>query len=151
MAVESKYFDRYNLKDVQVIQFQGGGLQIIRSVIAEEIHISTLGGAPVASASQRGLGIVSFGTTVPVFPYRLFATKDIAKPMDLKGKRIAVSNIGAGSGYIAVVHALKAMGIGEKEVTFLSLGNQPTGLVALSTGAVQAAAFQPPFTYKARE
>jgi NitT/TauT family transport system substrate-binding protein len=68
----------------------------------------------------------------------------------LKGKRIAISQLGASTDFIARI-ALKQLGVSDKEVSIVSLGAQGERWAALSGGHVDASLFQPPVTLRARK
>lgn len=150
VAMEARLFEKYGIKNIEVIRFSGGQ-PVTRSLIAGDIQISTTGGAAVVNARLKGADVVIVARTVGVFPYTLYVSKDIREPMDLKGKKLAVSSIG-GSGYVAAVYALKQLGLDpEKDVTMLQLGDFGTRLGALAVGNVQGTLLLPPFTIRARE
>ncbi len=150
VAVEAKLFEKYGIRNVEVIRFSGGQ-PVTRSLIAGDIQVSTTGGAAVINARLKGADAMVIARTVGVFPYTLYVSKDIHEPADLKGKRLAVSAIG-GSGYVATIYALKQMGLdANKDVTMLQMGDFGTRLGAVATAAAQATLLQPPFTIKARE
>ena len=71
-------------------------------------------------------------------------------PADLKGKRIAISQLGASTDFIARV-ALRQLGLSDKDVTLLGLGAQGERWAALAGGHVDASVFQPPVTLRARK
>ena len=148
-AVEAKLFEKYGLKNIEVIRFSGGQ-PVTRSLIAGDLQISTTGGAAVINARLKGADVMVIARTVGVFPYTLYVSKDIREAVDLKGKKLGVSSIG-GSGYVATLYALKHLGVDAKDVTMLQMGDFGTRLGAVASGAVQGALLQPPFTIKARE
>lgn len=148
-AVEAKLFDKYGLKNIEVIRF-AGGQPVTRSLIAGDLQISTTGGAAVINARLKGADVMVIARTVGVFPYTLYVSKDIREAVDLKGKKLGVSSIG-GSGYVATLYALKHLGVDAKDVTMLQMGDFGTRLGAVASGAVQGVLLQPPFTIKARE
>ena len=74
--------------------------------------------------------------------------KNIAKPEDLKGKRLAVSRIGSASDTVTRM-ALKSWKIDpDKEVTLLQSGNTPTRMTALAAGHVDGALVSPESVHK---
>jgi len=149
-GVEEKLFEKYGIRNMEVIRFSGGQ-PVTRSLIAGDIQISTTGGAAVINARLKGADTMVIARTVGVFPYTLYVSKEIRDPGDLKGKKLAVSAIG-GSGYVATVYALKNLGLdAAKDVTMLQMGDFGMRLGALAGGTVQGTLLQPPFTIKARE
>jgi ABC-type nitrate/sulfonate/bicarbonate transport system substrate-binding protein len=74
--------------------------------------------------------------------------KNIAKPEDLRGKRLAVSRIGSASDTVTRM-VLRSWRIDpDKEVTLLQSGNTPTRMTALAAGHVDGALVSPESVYK---
>lgn len=149
-AKEGRYFEKYGIKNLEVIQFSGGQ-PVTRALIGGDIQISTTGGAAVVNARLKGADTVIIARTVGVFPYTLYVAKDIRDASELKGKRVAVSTVG-GSGYVAMQYALRKLGLDpDKDVSMLQVGDFGTRLAALAAGTVQGTLLLPPFTLRARE
>ena len=149
-AKEGRYFEKYGIRNLEIIQFSGGQ-PVTRAVIGGDIQISTTGGAAVVNARLKGADTVIIARTVGVFPYTLYVGKDIRDASELKGKRVAVSTVG-GSGYVAMQYALRKLGLDpDKDVAMLQVGDFGTRLAALAAGTVQGALLIPPFTLRARE
>jgi ABC-type nitrate/sulfonate/bicarbonate transport system substrate-binding protein len=104
-AREGRYFEKYGIKNLEVIQFSGGQ-PVTRALIGGDIQISTTGGAAVVNARLKGADTIIIARTVGVFPYTLYVSKEIRDPSELKGKKLAVSTVG-GSGYVAMQYALR--------------------------------------------
>ena len=81
-------------------------------------------------------------------PWMLVTSKEITKPKDLSGKKIAVSDIRT-SPYYCALAGLKKMELGEKEVAFISTGGTASSFAALASGQVAGAVLTPPFDDKA--
>ena len=149
-AKEGQYFEKYGIKNLEIIQFSGGQ-PVTRALIGGDIQISTTGGAAVVNARLKGADTVIIARTVGVFPYTLFVSKDIRAAADLKGRKLAVSTVG-GSGYVAMQYALRKLGLDpDKDVAMLQIGDFATRLGALAAGTVQGALLIPPFTLRAQE
>jgi ABC-type nitrate/sulfonate/bicarbonate transport system substrate-binding protein len=74
----------------------------------------------------------------------IFVTrKDIGKPEELRGKRVAVSRIGSASDIVTRMVIRQWKIDPEKEVTILQSGNTPTRMSALVAGHVDAALISP--------
>jgi ABC-type nitrate/sulfonate/bicarbonate transport system substrate-binding protein len=149
-AKEGHYFEKYGIKNLEVIQFSGGQ-PVTRALIGGDIQISTTGGAAVVNARLKGADTVIIARTVGVFPYTLYVGKDIRDAGALKGKKLAVSTIG-GSGYVAMQYALRKLGLDpDKDVTMLQIGDFGARLASLAAGTVQGTLLLPPFTLRARD
>ena len=149
-AKEGRYFEKYGIKNLEVIQFSGGQ-PVTRALIGGDIQISTTGGAAVVNARLKGADPVIIARTVGVFPYTLYVSKDIRDAGELKNKKLAVSTVG-GSGYVAMQYALRKIGLDpDKDVAMLQVGDFGTRLASLVAGTVQGTLLLPPFTLRARE
>ena len=149
-AKEGHYFEKYGIKNLEVIQFSGGQ-PVTRALIGGDIQISTTGGAAVINARLKGADTVVIARTVGVFPYTLYVSKEIRDASDLKGKKLAVSTVG-GSGYVAAQYALRKLGLDpDKDVAMLQVGDFGTRLASLASGTVQGTLLLPPFTLRAKE
>jgi len=149
-AKEGRFFEKYGIKNLEVIQFSGGQ-PVTRALIGGDIQISTTGGAAVVNARLKGADTVIIARTVGVFPYTLYVSKDISDAAALKGKRLAVSTVG-GSGYVAMQYALRKLGLDpDKDVAMLQVGDFGARLASLASGTVQGTLLLPPFTLRARE
>src|SRR5918992_419543 len=149
-AKEGRYFEKYGIKNLEVIQFSGGQ-PVTRALIGGDIHISTTGGAAVVNARLKGADTVIIARTVGVFPYTLYVSKEIRDAGDLRGKKLAVSTVG-GSGYVAAQYALRKLGLDpDKDVSMLQVGDFGTRLASLAAGTVQGTLLLPPFTLRARD
>jgi ABC-type nitrate/sulfonate/bicarbonate transport system substrate-binding protein len=149
-AREGGYFEKYGIKNLEVIQFSGGQ-PVTRALIGGDIQISTTGGAAVVNARLKGADTVIIARTVGVFPYTLYVGKEIREASELKGKKLAVSTVG-GSGYVAAQFALRKLGLDpDKDVAMLQVGDFGTRLASLAAGTVQGTLLLPPFTLRAKE
>ena len=75
-------------------------------------------------------------------------SKDINKPQDLLGKKIAVSGIRT-TGHQLMMAWFKKFEINEKEVGFIMTGGTSGSFAALASGQVAGAVLTPPFDDKA--
>ncbi len=149
-AREGRYFEKYGIKNLEVIQFSGGQ-PVTRALIGGDIQISTTGGAAVVNARLKGADTIIIARTVGVFPYTFYVSKEIRDPSELKGKKLAVNTVG-GSGYVAMQYALRKLGLDpDKDVAMLQVGDFGTRLASLAAGTVQGTLLLPPFTLRAKE
>ncbi|MBI4525191.1 MAG: ABC transporter substrate-binding protein [Deltaproteobacteria bacterium] len=149
-GIDGKFFQKYGIKNTEVIVFSGGQ-PATAALISGELKINTTGGPAVINARLRGADVVIIARTVGVFPYTLYVSKDIHEPSQLKGKKVGVSRIG-GSGYDALIYALKSIKLDpKKDVTILQIGGFADRLAALSSDVIQGTVLNPPFTLRARE
>jgi NitT/TauT family transport system substrate-binding protein len=149
VAQRSGSFEKYGLKVLPI--FMRGGREAVQALISRDVTLLQQGSAGVILAWAQGAkDLVVLGATGNKLDYVFVSNANIKKPSDLKGKRIAISQLGASTDFIAKV-ALKQLGISDKEVTILGVGAQGERWAALAGGHVDASVFQPPVTLRARK
>jgi ABC-type nitrate/sulfonate/bicarbonate transport system substrate-binding protein len=130
------------------LQSINGGAQTSAALIAGAIQIGQFGGSEALSANAGGADVVIVANLAPVYPYKLYAQKNIKTMADLKGRnpraRVGVSNAG-GSSDIATRAALKAAGIDpDKDVDIIAVGSHANRTAALLAGTIDAGVDDPP-------
>lgn len=81
-------------------------------------------------------------------PWMLVTGKDVNKPQDLIGKRVAISGIRTSPHYFLLA-ALKKWEINEKDVGIITTGGTSDSFTALISGQVSGTVLTPPFDDKA--
>jgi len=126
------------------LQSINGGAQTSAALLANGIQIGQFGGSEALSAVAGGADLVVVANLAPVYPYKLYAQKNIKTIADLKGKKVGVSNAG-GSSDIATRAALKANGLDpDKDVTIVAVGSHANRTAALLAGSIDAGVDDPP-------
>lgn len=149
VAQRSGSFEKYGLKVLPI--FMRGGREAVQALISRDVTMLQQGSSGVILAWAQGAkDLVVIGATGNKLDYVLVSSPAIKKPADLKGKKIAISQLGAGTDFIAR-HAVRQLGLNEKDVTLLSIGAQGERWAALAGGHVDASVFQPPVTLRARK
>ena len=121
----------------------------VQALISRDVTMLQQGSSGVILAWAQGAkDLVVIGATGNKLDYILVSSPAIKKPADLKGKKIAISQLGASTDFIAR-HAVRQLGLNEKDVTLLSIGAQGERWAALAGGHVDASVFQPPITLRA--
>jgi ABC-type nitrate/sulfonate/bicarbonate transport system substrate-binding protein len=101
----------------------------------------------ILTAASKGNNVKLAGIATPVMAYTVMVSKTGEWPAEgssfadrikaLKGKRIGVSGIGAGTDH-ALILMLQAVGLSEKDVTRIGIGEQQAAIGQLSGGAIDA-------------
>jgi NitT/TauT family transport system substrate-binding protein len=148
VAEEAGLFKKYNLEALLVsVQGSARGAQ---ALLSGDADVAALGGEVVVLSALKGGTMKIFAGMVDVFPSTIFAAKNITRPEQLKGKKIAISTFGSSSDF-SVRYALRKVGLNpDKDVTILQVGNQPNRFAALTSGAVEATIINPPLTLQAK-
>jgi NitT/TauT family transport system substrate-binding protein len=149
VAQRSGSFEKYGLKVLPI--FMRGGREAVQALISRDVTMLQQGSSGVILAWAQGAkDLTLLGATGNKLDYVLVSSTAIKKPEDLKGKRIAISQLGASTDFIARL-AVRRLGLNEKDVTLLGIGAQGERWAALAGGHVDASVFQPPITLRARK
>jgi NitT/TauT family transport system substrate-binding protein len=150
VAYRAGAFEKYGLR-VQPIYVRGGRAAV-QTLLAGEAQIEMQGGSTGISAWGQGAkDLVFVGAVGNKLDYVFVTSHKIKKPEDLKGKTIAISQLGASTDFIARL-ALKQLGLNpERDAILVGAGGAGERWTALNAGHVDASLFQPPFTLLARK
>jgi ABC-type nitrate/sulfonate/bicarbonate transport system substrate-binding protein len=150
VAYRAGAFEKYGLR-IQPIYVRGGRAAV-QALLAGEAQIEMQGGSTGISAWGQGAkDLVFIGAVGNKLDYVFVTSPKIKKPEDLKGKRIAISQLGASTDFIARL-ALRQLGLNsERDAILVGAGGAGERWTALNAGQVDASLFQPPFTLLARK
>jgi ABC-type nitrate/sulfonate/bicarbonate transport system substrate-binding protein len=150
VAYRAGSFERHGLRLKPI--FIPGGVTALQSLLAKEVSIQLTAGPAAIRAWARGAREVTFiGAVGSRLDYVIVAHPSVRSAIDLKGRRIGVSQLGASPDFIARL-GLRRLGLNpEKDVTIVPIGSPGERWSALTAGHVQASLFQTPFTLRARK
>ena len=135
LNVKSVYFNSGTV----LIQAMAGG-----NIVGSESEVPGMVNLAVAGVADLKIVTVTINRIEHVFVVR----KNIAKPEDLRGKRLAVSRIGSASDTITRM-VLRSWRIDpDKETILIQSGNTPTRMTALAAGHVDGALVSPESVHK---
>src|SRR6266511_587982 len=130
LSIKSVYF---NSGSVLTQAMMGGNIILSDSGVPEMLAL------PVSGVFETKVITVNINRLEHIFVTR----KNVAKPEDLKGKRIAVSRFGSASD-LTTRMVLRSWTLApEKDVALLQSGNTPTRMTALTAGPVAGALVSP--------
>ena len=128
--------------DLRLIESSKG----IPALLAGETQIGDMGGPEVLSAAAAGGDVVTLAVQAPVYPYVFMAAADIKTTEDLKGKKVAISNVGAGAD-VATRVVLRKVGLDpDNDVSIIATGSLANRTASMLSGQIQAGVAQPPDT-----
>ncbi|HEU4640052.1 MAG TPA: ABC transporter substrate-binding protein, partial [Candidatus Binatia bacterium] len=118
VAHRSGSFEKHGIR-VRPI-FIRGGVQGVQALLARDVLIEMQGASAIVNAWAQGAKELRYvGAVGNKLDYILVGNSTIKTPADLKGKRIAVSQIGSSSDFVAR-YALRQVGLNpEKDVTIV--------------------------------
>lgn len=132
VAKEKKFFDKHGL-DVTVSNFTSGRAAL-EATLAGGADIATTAEAPITAAAMAKQKI-AFLCRMEYSDLKTLAISGIAKPADLKGKRLGYA---AGTGSeVYTLTLLKQAGLGKSDVTLVNLRPQDMA-AALATHSIDA-------------
>jgi NitT/TauT family transport system substrate-binding protein len=99
-------------------------------------------------AAVSGLPLVIVLNFYDITPWMLVTSKEINKPQDLIGKKLAISGIRTSPHYFLMAW-FKKVEINEKDVGFIMTGGTASSFASLASGQVAGAVLTPPFDDKA--
>jgi ABC-type nitrate/sulfonate/bicarbonate transport system substrate-binding protein len=139
-------FDKYGLSvDTVMIPGSARGIQALLSDSTQIIQGDPA--SPILAAS-RGAEIAIIAQPLSTFPFAFLSQKEIRKPSDLVGKKIAILNFG-GASELAVNSALREWKIPVSSVTILPMGDDGVRFTALLNGSIDATVLAPPESFVA--
>jgi ABC-type nitrate/sulfonate/bicarbonate transport system substrate-binding protein len=139
-ANDARYFQKHGL-DVEIVNVRGSSIGIAGLVSAEFQYFVMGATSPVGAAGQ-GIDIVAVMTmSTPNFV--LIGRPELKGPADLKGKTIAMGDIG-GINDFAVAEGLKKFGIGIDQYSRRIIGDQPSRVNGMLVGQFDATLVSPP-------
>ena len=97
IAKELGLYEKYGL-DVKLVSIAAGSVSLT-ALLAGNVHLTTDSSAGVVSAGARGAPIVTVSTN-GALPYQLIALPSIKSPVELRGKVVGSSRIGAGTDFL---------------------------------------------------
>lgn len=139
---KEKIWGKHGL-NVRTVYFTSGGI-LTRAMAAGDISGSDSDIPAMLNLAVSGLlELKVIAVTINRLEHYFIVRKAIARPEDLKGKRVAVSGIGSASD-ITTRMVLRFWKLNpEKDLTILASGNTPSRIAALTVGHVDAGLVSP--------
>ena len=148
LAKEGGYYQKYGLDVDLVFAGHPGGIAM---VVSGEAQMSSYNLESVMQASVRDAPFTIVGSSVNRAFFVLMSRPDIASVKDLKGKRLAVSQIGDPPYNYASAY-LKKFGLSARDVEWVAVGTDANGrAAALAAGRADATLLTPPAYFKLEE
>ena len=120
----------------------------IETLIAGEVEFGQMTGSLMFSARLQGADPVMLAGVQDILNDRLVVRPNINSVEDLKGKRVGVFRFGSAS-HLRLLNVLPRYGLGDRDVTFLQVGDTPERLIALHGGSIDATLISPPDHFQA--
>jgi ABC-type nitrate/sulfonate/bicarbonate transport system substrate-binding protein len=148
IAREGGYYQKYGL-DVDLVF--GSGNVGVAMIASGEAVMTNSSMEQALQASSRDGSLVSMGSMLNKGPFSLMAAKGINSVKELKGKRVAVSQLGDAP-YNYTVALLGKFGLKSKDVEWISVGTDATArATALLGGRADATLLTAPQYFRVEE
>jgi NitT/TauT family transport system substrate-binding protein len=148
-AFEKGLFAKYGL-NVELVPMENGQLAAT-ALITGQADACQLAGSNVLNAALAGEDLVLIGGLYNKHVYSLIVNPEIKQASDLKGKTVAVNQIGTATD-TALSVALKQFGLKrDADVTVLPIGSATDAFNALLAGRVSGAMLNAPQVFKAQD
>ena len=128
-------FTKYGL-DADLV-FISGSARAMQALLGGSIQAADSDGVGPVNAILRGGDAVIVAGLINKTLFKFVAQKEIATPMQLRGKKIGVANFG-GSNEFAVLMALKEWNIPKEAITLVAAGGSAVRLAALEKRGLDA-------------
>ena len=135
LAVDRGFFAQEGLEPELV--FIGSAPTMVASMIAREVPFATTAGTAVVSAVAGGAPLKILATFANRVSSDLIARPGIARPEDLRGKRVGVQSMGGGI-WMQALLGLERLGLDpvRDKLHILAIGPQPQLVKALESGII---------------
>ena len=148
IAKEGGYYQKYGLDAELVFAGHPGGIAMI---VNGEAHMSSYNLESVMQASPRDPSFAVVGSSLNRAFFVLMSRKDIGTVKDLKGKILAVSQIGDPPYNYSIAY-LRKFGLSSRDVQWVAVGTDANGrAAALASGRADATLLTPPAYFKLEE
>lgn len=148
IAKEGGYYQKYGL-DVNLV-FGAGNIGVAMIVSGEAVMTNSSMEQALQASSRDG-SLVSMGSVLNKGPFSLMAAKGIASVKDLKGKRLAVSQVGDAP-YNYTLALLGKFGLTARDVQWIPVGTDATArATALVGGRADATLLTAPQYFRVEE
>src|SRR5215831_20712271 len=149
MAEQKGILKKYGI-DAEVIVVGGAGTTGVSALLAGDIQYVSAAGDAIVNSNLRGADTVMIASVVNKGFQRLVVRPDIKTPAEIKGKRIAVTRVGAIS-HTVLLMILRRWGMTEKDIQVVQLGSSPYMIASLDKGGVEGAVLTSPSIFVAED
>jgi len=136
--------------EAEVIVVGGAGTTGVSALLAGDIQYVSAAGDAIVNSNLRGGDTVMIASVVNKGFQRLVVRPDIKTPAEIKGRRIAVTRVGAIS-HTVLLMILRRWGMTEKDIQIVQLGSSPYMVASLEKGGIEGAVLTSPSIFVAED
>jgi NitT/TauT family transport system substrate-binding protein len=138
---KNRIFEKYGLNAQNI--YIGSGSLMNQAIVGGSIHFTTSDLPSQIQAALAGVDFKIIGVTINRLDGAIMARKEIRKPEDLKGKKLAISRFGSVSDIVTQL-ALRHWKLEpHKDVVIVQVGNTPSRIAAILSGQVDGGLINP--------
>ena len=145
---EAGIFRKHGL-DVELL-FVAGGSSTAQVVQSGQAPIGIFTGSAVVTAGLAGGDLVAVAGVMNVVPFFVMARPDIRRVEDLKGRKIGITRFGSASDFALRYTEEKWPLKRSRDFAVIQNGSMPANMLALKSGAVEAAMISTEFSILVR-
>ncbi len=142
IAQEAKLFQKYGL-DVDLI-YLGGGSRTSQAMTAGETPLGMVAASSLVASELAGSRQTLVATSIGVVTMSLYASPEIRRVEDLKGKNVGISRFGSSTDLAARAVLARYRIEPDRDVAILQMGGVPEILAGLVNGAISAGVISMP-------
>jgi ABC-type nitrate/sulfonate/bicarbonate transport system substrate-binding protein len=145
VAVEKGFGAQQGL-DIEMITFQTN--EAVAALVSGSLDVLMCPTDSCVTALSKGAAIKQLNDYLIEAPYDLIAKPEVATVADLRGKKVGVSSLSAGSGTLAKI-MLRGRGLAPDDYELVQAGGNPQRFAALQSGGVDASLLSDPTNFQA--
>ena len=138
---KNRIFEKYGLNSQDI--YIGSGSLMNQAIVGGSIQFTTSDLPSQIQAALAGIDFKIISVTIDRLDGALMARKEIRKPEDLKGKRLAISRFGSVSDIVTQLVLRYWKLEPQKDVAILQVGNTPSRIAAIFSGQVDGGLINP--------
>ena len=138
---KNRIFEKYGLAPQSI--YIGSGSLMNQAIVGGSIQFTTSDLPSQIQAALAGVDFKIISVTINRLDGAIMARKEIRKPEDLKGKRLAISRFGSVSDIVTQLVLRYWKLDPQKDVAILQVGNTPSRIAAIFSGQVDGGLINP--------
>lgn len=138
---KNRIFEKYGLAAQSI--YIGSGSLMNQAIVGGSIQFTTSDLPSQIQAALAGVDFKIISVTINRLDGAIMARKEIRKPEDLKGKRLAISRFGSVSDIVTQLVLRYWKLDPQKDVAILQVGNTPSRIAAIFSGQVDGGLINP--------
>jgi NitT/TauT family transport system substrate-binding protein len=138
---KNRIFEKYGLTSQNI--YIGSGSLMNQAILGGSIQFTTSDLPSQIQAALAGVDFKVIGVTINRLDGAIMTRKEIRKPEELKGKRLAISRFGSVSDIVTQLVLRYWKLEPQKDVAILQVGNTPSRIAAIFSGQVDGGLINP--------